>query len=154
MSRKSCWRLLIVVCVIVSYGPSLSKDNYRGWGSGFYSGEELFRLCTSKDALEQRECSAYICGVYDGFDTLYILGQVPNDRNMPYDICLPNKAGAVTCEDLKQEVLKIRGASGHSEIGRRRRGGVCDPSGASVLLGSAADAPQATATARMPAMKW
>jgi Rap1a immunity proteins len=107
MSRKSCWRLLIVVCVIVSYGPSLSKDNYRGWGTGFYSGEELFRLCTSKDALEQRECSAYICGVYDGFDTLYILGQVPNDRNMPYDICLPNKAGAVTCEDLKQEVLKI-----------------------------------------------
>jgi hypothetical protein len=107
MSRKSWWHLLIALSLIVFCAPSLAKDSYGGWGSDFYSGEELFKLCTSNDALEQRQCSAYICGVYDGFNTLYILGQVPNDRNPPLDICLPNKAGAVTCEDLKSAVLKM-----------------------------------------------
>ena len=87
MSRKRQRQILVAVCLIGSYGPSLAKEKtYDGWGSSFYSGEELSRLCKSNDPLEQRECSSYICGVFDGFATLYFLGQLPRDRNMPFDL--------------------------------------------------------------------
>jgi len=104
--RKFRWQILVAVAAIVFGDAGLAKDNYRGWGSSFYSGEELSRLCKSNDPTEQRECSAYICGVYDGWLTLEIIGKLPRDRNLPYDICLPNKTDAVTCEQLRQAVVK------------------------------------------------
>src|SRR4051812_573854 len=107
MSRTYWCSILATVFALAYCAPGLAKDNYRGWGSDFYTGEELLRLCRSSDPVEQRECSAYVCGVYDGFNTLYILGLLPRDRNPPLEICLPNKAGAVTCEQLKQAVVKM-----------------------------------------------
>jgi hypothetical protein len=122
MSRKSWWHLLIVICVIAAFAPNPAKARYEGWGSSFYSGEELSRLCKSEDPLQQHECSSYICGVYDGWLTLEILGKLPNDRNLPYDICLPPKGVTVTCEELRQAVLKEFDAN--PEIRKSGGGGV------------------------------
>jgi len=122
MSRKFLGGVLTTILVVGFCGPGLAKDDYRGRGSGFYSGSELLRLCKSADPSEQHECSSYVCGVYDGWLALQVIGKLPGDRDLPYDICLPPKAGAVTCEQLRQAV--VQELETNPELRRSEGGGV------------------------------
>jgi hypothetical protein len=95
MKSFSSVAFLILVCAATA---SSAADKYDGWD--FYSGEELYRTCKSKDAADQQTCSAYVCGVMDAWTTQYILGE-----KKTYPICLPMLPGALTCGQMGETVL-------------------------------------------------
>ena len=67
-------------------------------GFSFLTGEEIYKLCRSGEASDQRACAMYVCGMVDGWQAEEII-----NHKKSFQYCL--RAG-VTCKELGASIPK------------------------------------------------
>jgi hypothetical protein len=77
----------------------LQGEKFDGWF--FFSGQNFYDLCRSKESANQTACAAYVCGAVDA----WAAAQVTTGKQS-YKLCLPTRPGAVTCRQLSDSVTK------------------------------------------------
>jgi hypothetical protein len=68
-------------------------------GFSFITGEEIYKLCRSGEASDQRACAMYVCGMADGWQTEFLF-----TGKKPFQYCL--RAGT-TCQELGALIPKF-----------------------------------------------
>jgi hypothetical protein len=82
-------------------------------GFSFITGEEIYKLCRSGEASDQRACAMYVCGMADGWQTEFLF-----TGKKPFQYCL--RAGT-TCQELGALIpkfwMKIHGFASPLPVG-------------------------------------
>src|SRR5260370_40151612 len=84
---------------LAAAGVPAVKASEKFDGFSFITGEEIYNLCRSGEASDQRACAMYVCGLVDGWQTEFLF-----TGKKYFQFCLP---AGVTCQVLGASVPKF-----------------------------------------------